>query len=141
MNSAFRKYDNSNIESLRLNQLFQKIQDNEKVGISIQNDWLNNIPTFGENIPEAFQENDKVVKCLNYPGSNEAFCRDFNPNSMEMFGFVQICSQNQELTDTDESASNIHFPELTSNIKSNNKKKKKKGAYARCAHHFKEAMD
>ena len=83
---------------------------------------MTNVPINKENIPEEFQENDKVVKCLNYPDSNDAVCKDFNPNSMNMFGFAKINRQNQEHSNTDDSDSNIHFPELTSDVNSKNKK-------------------
>ena len=55
---------------------------------------------------------------------------------MDMFGFVQICSQNREESDDEENES-IEFPTLTSNEES----QKRKTAYSQCIAHFRETMD
>ena len=55
---------------------------------------------------------------------------------MDMFGFVQICSQNMEDTDNEENES-IVFPSLNSNEESDNKKT----AYSKYIAHFQETMD
>ena len=55
---------------------------------------------------------------------------------MDMFGFVQICSQPTDDTDNDEDDS-ISFPPLDSNKEFN----REKTAYSKCIAHFRETID
>ena len=55
---------------------------------------------------------------------------------MDMFGLIQICSQNREDTDEEENEL-IVFPSLISNVES----EKRKTAYSKCIAHFRETMD
>ena len=98
---------------------------------------MKDLPIHEGNIPDEFAENEHIVKCLNYPNSDDPSCSDFVHNNMDIFGFVQICSQTQEESDMDEIDGTINFPDLNSDINTQNLK----SAYAKCIPHFKEAMD
>ena len=47
--------------------------------------------------------------------ANEPTCNDFYTNNMDMFGFIQICSQNEDYLDYEDDNNVIHFPSLESN--------------------------
>ena len=68
--------------------MFHKLQLEEEIGISINEQWITNTFIYSGELLNEFNDDDKVVKCLNYPGSNHPACSDFHPNSMDMFGFI-----------------------------------------------------
>ena len=104
--------------------------------MNVKDYWFENSPIHAGSLPDEFQSDTNIVKCLNYPNSNDPKCSDYHSNSMDMFGFVQICSQNQEESDNEEQES-IVFPTLTSNEES----QRRKTAYSQCVAHFRETMD
>ena len=116
--------------------MFRKLQDEEIVGLNVEKAWFENSPIHLGLMPDEFKNDLNIVKCFNHPNSDDPKCRDFYTNSMDMFGFVQICSQNREDTDEEESES-IVFPSLISNEESD----KRKTAYSKCIAHFRETMD
>ena len=101
--------------------MFRKLQDEEIVGLNVKKSWFENSPIRLGPITDEFKSDLNIVKCLNYPNSDDPKCRDFHTNSMDMFGFVQICSQNREDTNEEENES-IVFPSLISNEESEKKK-------------------
>ena len=117
--------------------MFHKLQLEEEIGISINEQWITNTFIYSGELLNEFNDDDKVVKCLNYPGSNHPACSDFHPNSMDMFGFIQISSQNDIDSDYDSDNNCIQFPSLETNEVT----MKQKTAYSQCIPHFKEAMD
>ena len=121
-----------------ITRMFKKLQEEEKeaVGINVDASWFQKIPIHQENISEEYKSDSNVVKCLNYPNSNDPKCSAFYSNNMDMFGFVQICSQQQDDTNNKEEDS-ISFPPLESHEESC----RKKFAYSQCVAHFKETMD
>ena len=116
--------------------MFRRLQHNEIVGLNVKQSWFEQASIHVGPLPEEFQSDPNVVKCLNYPNSNDPRCDDYHSNSMDMFGFVQICSQPRDDSDYDDNES-IVFPSLITNEES----KRRKTAYAQCIAHFKETMD
>ena len=100
--------------------MFRKLQEEEIVGININELWLKNIPIHEGELSEEYKNDNNIVECLNYPNSNDPRCNDFHSNSINMFGFVQICSQPQDNTASGDDES-ISFPPLESNVESNRK--------------------
>ena len=119
-----------------IERMFRKLQEEEIVGININESWLEDIPVHLGEIPQESKSDINIVKYLNYPDSNDPRCSDFQSNNIDMFGFVQICSQLNADTDNDEEDS-ISFSSLESNKESN----RRKTAYSQCVAHFKETMD
>ena len=117
--------------------MFRKLQSEGDIGISINEQWLMNTSIYSGELPNEFKEDNKDLKCLNNPNSNHPACGDFHPNSMDMFGFIQISSQNDIDSDYDSDNNCIQFPSLESNEVA----MKQKTAYSRCIPYFKEAMD
>ena len=116
--------------------MFRKLEEEEIVGINVEESWFQNIPVHCGEIPEEYKSDSNVVKCFNYPDLNDPKCTDFNSNNLDMFGFVQIYSQQQDDTDNEDDDS-ISFPPLESHEESG----RKKSAYFQCVAHFKETMD
>ena len=48
-------------------QPFRELQKEENVGININSNWLMNVHINRERIQGKFQEDDKIIKCLNHP--------------------------------------------------------------------------
>ena len=67
--------DNSNT----IDKMLRKLQEEEIVGINISNSWLEIIPVHDGELPEEFKNDNNIVKCLNYPNSNDPRCNDFFP--------------------------------------------------------------
>ena len=58
-------------------QVFQSLRKHEVVGIHVQKNWYSNIPIDKQPLPPEYVELEHVVKCFNYPNSNEV--DDFDP--------------------------------------------------------------
>ena len=58
-------------------QVFQYLRRHEVVGKHINSEWYTDIPIIGEPLPTKFNELEHVIKCANFPDSNEA--NDFDP--------------------------------------------------------------
>ena len=101
--------------------MFRKVQEEEIVGLNVNKSWFENSQIHLGTIPDEFKSDLNIIKCLNYPNSDDPRCRNFYTNSMDMFGFVQICSQNREDTDEEENES-IVFPSLISNVETDKRK-------------------
>ena len=93
--------------------MFRKLQEEEIVDINVEESWFQNIPVHHGEIPEEYKSDANFVKCFNYPDSNDPKCHDFNSNNTDMFGFVQIYSQQQDDIDN-EADKSISFPSLES---------------------------
>ena len=119
-----------------IERMFRKLQEEEIVGININESWLEDIPVHLGEIPQESKSDINIVKYLNYPDSNDPRCSDFQSNNIDMFGFVQICSQPNDDTDNDKEDS-VSFPPLESNEESN----REKNAYSKCIALFKKTMD
>ena len=61
----------------RTKQVFQSLRKHEFVGIHVKNDWYTNIQIEGLSLPPEYEEMEYVVKCFNYPNSNNL--DDFEP--------------------------------------------------------------
>ena len=75
-----------------IERIFRKVQEEEIVGLNVNKSWFENSQIHLGTIPDEFKSDLNIIKCLNYPNSDDPRCRDFHTNSMDMFGFVQICS-------------------------------------------------
>ena len=58
--------------------MFRKLQEEELIGININESWLEGIPVHDGEIPEEYKKDNNIVKCLNYPYSNDPRCNDFS---------------------------------------------------------------
>ena len=67
--------------------MFRKLQDEEIVGLNVNQSWFENVVVHEESLPEEIQSDTNVVKCLNYPNSNDPKCSDFHSNSIDNFWF------------------------------------------------------
>ena len=102
--------------------MFRKLQEEGIVGININESWLGDIQIHTSEIPQEFRSDNNIAKCLNYPDSDDPRCSDFLTNDMDMFCFVQICSQPNDDTNDDDEEGSISFPPLESNEESHFKK-------------------
>ena len=60
----------------QIKQFFQSIR-HEVVGIHIDQGWYNQIPIHDSTLPDDYQQLEHVVKCVNYPDSDQVY--DFDP--------------------------------------------------------------
>ena len=58
-------------------QVFHLLRKHEVVGIHVKKEWYNNTTTTKSPLPPEYLETEHVVKCTNYPNSNEV--DDFDP--------------------------------------------------------------
>ena len=71
-----------------IERMFRKLQEEEIVGININESWLEDITVYLEEIPQEYKSDNNIVKCLNYPDLNGPRCSHFQSNNMDMFGLV-----------------------------------------------------
>ena len=60
-----------------IERMFRKLQEEEIVGININSYQLEKVPVHVGNVPEEFKSDPNIVKCLNYPNSNDQKCSHF----------------------------------------------------------------
>ena len=58
-------------------QVFQSLRKHEVVGIHIKMEWYKRNPIVESPLPSEYLEQEHVIKCANYPNSNEV--DDFDP--------------------------------------------------------------
>ena len=58
-------------------QVFHSLRKHEVIGIHVKKEWFNNTTITKSPLPREYLETEHVVKCANYPTSNEV--DDFDP--------------------------------------------------------------
>ena len=87
----------------QIKQVFWSIQRHEVVGIHINEKWYADIPILTLPLLEEYQQQDHVVRCMNYPDSDKV--NDFDPYNSNLDGTTsQITEIGTQLSDEDDDA-------------------------------------
>ena len=122
----------------KIKQVFRSIRKHEVVGIHVEKNWYQNVPINNLPLPEEYQQQNHIVKCMNYPDSDKVL--DFDPYNSNFDGTTsQITEIGTELSDEDDNAVsdfiNAHVKE-TMNCNDTNK-----SYYSQIKPYFVEAVN
>ena len=85
----------------QIKQVFHALRKHESVGIHITREMYSNIDIQSHPLPDTYKEEGHVVKCKNYPDSNEV--SDFDPFHSNLDGTMsQVTDVNTQMESDDE---------------------------------------
>ncbi len=98
-------------KQFRIKQVFKTLRKNEIVGIHVNKNAYNHIKIHQGQIPEEYSQAAHVVRCMNYPDSNEV--TDFDPFTSNLDTTMSQVTDINTIIEDDNEDENIIFAFVT----------------------------